>query len=53
MLCAILPHPWAVAPPYPGFGGSTRGGAGQPVACHFAEVMRPLKIAHDTPAAAR
>src|ERR671919_251448 len=24
-----------------------RGGAGQPVACHFAEVMRPLKIVDD------
>jgi peptide/nickel transport system ATP-binding protein len=30
-----------------------RGGAGQPVACHFAEVMRPLKIVDDAPAAAR
>jgi len=30
-----------------------RGGAGQPVACHFAEVMRPLKIADDTRVTAR
>jgi oligopeptide/dipeptide ABC transporter ATP-binding protein len=28
-----------------------RGGAGQPVACHFAEVMRPLKILDSGPAA--
>jgi oligopeptide transport system ATP-binding protein len=30
-----------------------RGGAGQPVACHFAEVMRPLKIMDDAGASAR
>jgi hypothetical protein len=30
-LCAILQSPWALAQPYPGFGGSTRGGEGQPV----------------------
>jgi len=30
-LCAILQNPWALAQPYPGFGGSTRGGEGQPV----------------------
>ncbi|HEV8249848.1 MAG TPA: oligopeptide/dipeptide ABC transporter ATP-binding protein, partial [Gaiellaceae bacterium] len=30
-----------------------RGGAGQPVACHFAEVMRPLKIVDDAAATAR
>jgi oligopeptide transport system ATP-binding protein len=30
-----------------------RGGAGQPVACHVAEVMRPLKIADDTSVTAR
>jgi oligopeptide/dipeptide ABC transporter ATP-binding protein len=30
-----------------------RGGAGQPVACHFAEVMRPLKIVDDARASAR
>jgi oligopeptide/dipeptide ABC transporter ATP-binding protein len=28
-----------------------RGGAGQPVACHFAEVMRPLKLADNRRAA--
>jgi len=30
-----------------------RGGAGQPVACHFAEVMRPLKIVDDARSGAR
>jgi len=29
----------------------SRGGAGQPVACHFAEVMRPLKLLEDHRAA--
>ena len=31
VLWAVLYGSWAMAQPYPGFGGSTRGGAGQPV----------------------
>jgi hypothetical protein len=31
LLCAIIHGPWAMAQTYPGFGGSTRGGAGRPV----------------------
>jgi oligopeptide/dipeptide ABC transporter ATP-binding protein len=31
----------------------SRGGGGQPVACHFAEIMQPLKIADDARSGAR
>jgi pectate lyase len=31
VLWTVLYGPWAMAQPYPGFGGSTRGGTGQPI----------------------